>query len=89
MILSVNNLSKSFGVRTLFEDVSFRLNERDRLALVGPNGAGKTTLLNIIANIDGADSGTVVLAKGTTIGYLEQNTIETGHGELFENVMSA
>ena len=89
MILSVNNLSKSFGVRTLFEDVSFRLNERDRLALVGPNGAGKTTLLNIIANIDGADSGTIVLAKGTTIGYLEQNTIETGHGVLFENVLSA
>ena len=47
MILQTEHLSKSYGGRTLFHDVTFRLEEYDRLALVGPNGAGKTTLLNI------------------------------------------
>ena len=89
MILSLNNLSKSFGARVVFADVTLRVNERDRFALVGPNGAGKTTLLNIITNREDADSGSVVLAKGTVIGYLEQNTIESGEGPLFENVLSA
>ena len=89
MILSINKLSKTFGRRVVFADVSFRLNERGRLALVGPNGAGKTTLLNIIDGRDNPDSGSVSLAKGTTIGYLEQTAIETGSGSLFDNVMSA
>ncbi|MDR2957018.1 MAG: ATP-binding cassette domain-containing protein, partial [Coriobacteriales bacterium] len=89
MILSVNNLSKSFGVRTLFDGVTFRLNERDRIALVGPNGAGKTTLLNIIASHDSPDSGTITLAKDAAIGYLLQHTIEPGSGKLLDNVLSA
>ena len=49
MILNVDKLTKSYGVRTLFADASFRINERDRVALVGPNGAGKTTMMNIIS----------------------------------------
>jgi len=69
--------------------VSLRINERDRIALVGSNGAGKTTLLNIIAGHDSPDSGSVVLSKGATIGYLEQNTVEFGDGLLFDNVMTA
>ncbi|MCL2136802.1 MAG: ATP-binding cassette domain-containing protein, partial [Coriobacteriia bacterium] len=89
MILATNNLYKSYGLRTIFADVNLRVNERDRIALVGPNGAGKTTLLNIIAGLDSPDSGSVTLAKGTTIGYLEQNTIESGSGLLLENVLQA
>ena len=48
MILQLEHITKSFGSRVLFSDVTFRLEEHDRLALVGPNGAGKTTMLNII-----------------------------------------
>ena len=89
MILSVNNLSKSFAARVLFANVSFHVNERDRVALVGPNGAGKTTLLNIIAGQDEADDGTLTLAKDARIGYLEQNAIEVEDGVLLECVMRA
>ena len=64
MILNVDKLTKSFGVRTLFADASFRINERDRVALVGPNGAGKTTMMNIIAGHDSPDSGQVIFSKG-------------------------
>ena len=76
MILTVDRLTKSFGSRILFREASFRVNERDRFALVGPNGSGKTTLLNMIASRDSADSGALVFAKNTRIGYLEQNAIE-------------
>ncbi|MDR1183899.1 MAG: ATP-binding cassette domain-containing protein, partial [Coriobacteriales bacterium] len=76
MILSVDKLTKSYGSRVLFQDASFRINERDRYALVGPNGAGKTTLLNIIAGLDAPDSGNVIFARNSTVGYLEQSAIE-------------
>lgn len=66
-----------------------RLENHDRLALVGPNGAGKTTLLNIIAGIDDADEGQVVLAKGMQVGYLEQEAIEMQERPLFEEVISS
>jgi ATP-binding cassette subfamily F protein 3 len=89
MILSVDKISKSFGSRTLFSAASFRINERDRFALVGPNGAGKTTLLNILAGRDAPDEGTVVFAKGATVGYLEQSAIEIQEGTLLATVMEA
>ncbi len=76
MIVSLDNVSKSFGARVLFKDVSLRVGARDRMAFVGPNGAGKTTLLEIIAKRQDADSGSVVFAKGAVIGYLEQEAIE-------------
>ncbi|NLG10207.1 MAG: ABC-F family ATP-binding cassette domain-containing protein [Coriobacteriaceae bacterium] len=89
MILNVDKICKSFGSRVLFSDASFRINERDRYALVGPNGAGKTTLLNIIVGHDGADSGTVTLAKGAKIGYLEQESIEMGDKPVLDCVLEA
>ena len=55
MILQLEHISKSFGGRVLFHDVTFKLEEYDRLALVGPNGAGKTTMLNIISGEEDAD----------------------------------
>jgi len=73
----------------LFSDVSLRLEENDRLALVGPNGAGKTTLLNIIAKTDDADEGKVVFAKGAQAGYLEQEAIEMEDRPIFEEVISS
>ena len=89
MIFAAYNLEKHYGARTIFRDVSFHINERDRFALVGSNGAGKTTLLNIIAGLDQPDEGNVVLAKAATIGYLQQNTLDSGDGLLLENVLQA
>lgn len=89
MILQLEHITKSFGSRTLFSDVTFKLEEHDRLALVGPNGAGKTTLLNIITGHEDADSGRVLFAKGAKVGYLEQEAIEMGDNPIFEEVLSA
>lgn len=89
MILQLEHISKSYGGRTLFHDVTFRLEEYDRLALVGPNGAGKTTLLNIISGEDEPDEGRVLFAKGARVGYLEQEAIEMGDLPVFEEVISS
>ena len=76
MIMQLEHITKSFGGRTLFEDVTFRLEEYERLALVGPNGAGKTTLLNVVSGQEDPDEGRVLFAKGARGGYLEQEAIE-------------
>ena len=89
MILQLEHITKSYGVRTLFSDVNLRLEAYDRLALVGPNGAGKTTLLNIISGEDDADEGRVLLAKGANVGYLEQEAIEMQDRPIFEEVISS
>ena len=89
MILQLEQISKSYGGRTLFANVNLRLEEYDHLALVGPNGAGKTTLLRIISGEDSPDSGRVALAKDARIGYLEQEAIEMGDNPVFEEVLSA
>ena len=72
-ILSVENISKSYGIRTLFKNVSFGLEDGDRVALVARNGAGKSTLLNILSGKDSPDSGKVSLRKNLTIGILQQD----------------
>jgi ABC transport system ATP-binding/permease protein len=71
--LSVENLTKYFGERLIFEDVSFGLNEGDKVALVARNGTGKSTLLRILASEMSADSGRVVFNKDITVGYLSQD----------------
>ncbi|MEG0504767.1 MAG: ABC-F family ATP-binding cassette domain-containing protein, partial [Raoultibacter sp.] len=89
MIMQLEHISKAFGSRVLFSDVTFRLEEHDRLALVGPNGAGKTTLLNIVSGEEEADSGRVLFAKGAQVGYLEQEAIEMDDRSIFEEVISS
>ncbi len=90
MILSVDNISKSFGARVLFKDARLRVGARDRVALVGPNGAGKTTLLDIIAGRQDPDEGCVTLARDAVVGYLEQEAIEMhGRTVLAEALTSA
>jgi ATP-binding cassette, subfamily F, member 3 len=71
-VVSVVHLGKSYGAERIFSDVTFQIQERDRIGLIGPNGAGKSTLLSILAGREEPDEGTVSLARGTRIGYLTQ-----------------
>lgn len=70
--LRVEHLTKTYGEKTLFEDLNFIINEHDRIGLIGTNGSGKTTLLNAISGIDPADSGELIHANDYEIGYLQQ-----------------
>src|ERR671915_278220 len=72
-ILSIEAISKNFGIRPLFENVSLGLDSSDRVGVVGINGSGKTTLLRLIAGEEKPDSGRIVFAEGVTVGYLPQN----------------
>ena len=74
-VLSVQAAGRRFADRVLFSDVSFRLTRGDRAGLIGPNGTGKSTLLRIIAGLDTPDSGSVALARGTRIGFLQQELL--------------
>ena len=71
--LQVENLTKSFGVNVLFEDISFGIDEGDKIGLIAKNGLGKSTLLGIIANDDQHDSGTITYRNDLRVGYLEQS----------------
>ena len=71
-MVSVDNLKVEFGVTPLFEDVSYVINKRDRIALIGKNGAGKSTMLKILAGIQAPTSGSVSVPRDVTIGYLPQ-----------------
>lgn len=70
--LRAENLTSTYGEKTLFEDVSFIINENDRIGLIGTNGSGKTSLLNVIAGLTNAEQGTITKPSDYTIGYLRQ-----------------
>ncbi|SEG12960.1 ABC-F family ATP-binding cassette domain-containing protein [Flavobacterium urumqiense] len=71
--LSVENISKSFGERTLFENISFGINKDQKIAFIAKNGSGKTTIMSIINGLDEPDTGQVVLRKGIKMAFLSQN----------------
>lgn len=71
-MISIENLSVEFSARPLFKDVSFVVNDRDRIALVGKNGAGKSTMLKILCGLQQPTSGTVAVPNDVTVGYLPQ-----------------
>jgi len=71
-LISVENIVKSYGDKVLIQDISFGINNDQKIAFVAKNGAGKTTLLNIIAGVDVPDSGQIVIRKGLKIAYLSQ-----------------
>lgn len=73
--LQVENLTKTFGDLYLFKDISFGIAKDDKTGLIAKNGAGKSTLMNIIAGLEGADSGNVVFRNDVSIGYLSQNPV--------------
>jgi ATP-binding cassette subfamily F protein uup len=70
--LSVENITKSYGERVLFENISFGINKDQKIAFIAKNGTGKTSLLNIIAGLESADSGQIVFRKGINVVYLAQ-----------------
>lgn len=71
-MISIEHLQVEFGATPLFQDVSYVINDKDRIALVGKNGAGKSTMLKIIAGMQAPTSGSVAIPRDTTIGYLPQ-----------------
>ena len=71
-ILKINGLSKSYGEKTLFKDISFVLNEKCKIGLVGKNGVGKSTLLKILSKLETADNGEIIKKSDVKIGYVEQ-----------------
>ncbi|MCM1032604.1 MAG: ABC-F family ATP-binding cassette domain-containing protein [Odoribacter sp.] len=76
-MISINNLSVEFSARSLFDNVNYVINDKDRIALVGKNGAGKSTMLKIIAGLQKPTSGSVAVPDGVTVGYLPQTMITT------------
>ncbi len=89
MILSCQNISKSFGTDEILKEVSFHIEENEKAAVVGINGAGKSTLLKIIMQEENADTGEVVLAKDKTLGYLAQYQDISGHKTIYEEVLDS
>lgn len=88
-ILKVENLSKAYGNKTLFKDVSFVINEKERVVLIAKNGTGKTSLLNIIMGKDIADSGKFSLKKNISLGFLEQEPEFENSGNIIEQVLNS
>jgi ABC transport system ATP-binding/permease protein len=84
---SVENLSKSFGIRTLFKNISFYVEEGDKIAFVARNGSGKSTLLKIIAGLDYADGGTTWVHKDIKVIMLQQDTPFEEHKSIWDNVL--
>ena len=72
-ILTLNNICLSYGITDVLKNISFSVNEGDKVGIIGTNGAGKTTLLNIISGNAQSNSGTVNIKKGTKIGFLRQH----------------
>nr|WP_317332719.1 ABC-F family ATP-binding cassette domain-containing protein [uncultured Romboutsia sp.] len=87
IVLSCNNLNKSFGIDSILENVNFTVNEYDKIGIIGVNGTGKTTLFKVISGIYGYDSGDIYTSKDCEIGYLEQNTNFHSENTILEEVL--
>lgn len=88
-MINVNNISVSFGGTTLFSDVTFSINENDKIALMGKNGAGKSTILKIIAGVSKPTTGSVTGPKEAVIAYLPQHLLTEDKATVFEETMKA
>ncbi len=89
MSISINSLKVEFSAKCLFDNISYIINNKDRIALVGKNGAGKSTMLKIIAGIQQPTSGNVAVPKDTTIGYLPQHMTINDTSTVVEEVRTA
>ncbi|TDT50285.1 ribosomal protection-like ABC-F family protein [Fonticella tunisiensis] len=87
IVLSLNSVSKSYGVNTILKDINFAINEFDKIGLVGRNGAGKTTLFKILCGQLMPDSGNIYIQRDKTLGYLSQNLDLDEEAEVFVETM--
>jgi ATP-binding cassette subfamily F protein 3 len=88
-MISVDGLTVEFGNTTLFKDISFAINEKDRIALMGKNGAGKSTLLKIIAGVKTASRGNISTPRDAVIAYLPQHLMTEDNRTVFEEASQA
>lgn len=88
-MISINGLSVEFSAKSLFDNISYVINPRDKIALVGKNGAGKSTMLKIICGLQQPTSGTVAVPQGVTIGYLPQQMVLTDTVTVIDEVRKA
>jgi ATP-binding cassette subfamily F protein 3 len=88
-MISVDGLAVEFSGRTLFSDITFNINDKDRIALMGKNGAGKSTMLKIIAGVDKPTRGKVTAPNGATIAYLPQHLLTDDNCSVFEEASKA
>ena len=87
IVLSCNNLYKSFGIDSILENICFTVNEGDKIGIIGVNGTGKTTLMKIISGEYGYDDGDIYTSKDCEIGYLQQNTNFLSNNTILEEVL--
>ena len=87
IVLSCNNLYKSFGIDSILEDICFTVNEGDKIGVIGVNGTGKTTLMKILTGEYGYDQGDIYTSKDCEIGYLQQNTNFHSNNSILEEVL--
>src|SRR6266850_1141158 len=83
-MMTISEMTKAFGARVLFEDVSLQVNRGDRIGLVGPNGAGKSTLFSLVLGHDTPDTGKLLLERNASIGHLPQETAPVGNETVLE-----
>lgn len=88
IVLSCNNVSKAYVVENIIENISFTVNDNEKVGLIGLNGAGKTTLFNILTQNSDADSGEIYIAKGRKLGYLKQNTTIDSNMSIMEEILT-
>lgn len=88
IVLSVKNLSKAFGIDEILKDVSFNINEGEKISLIGSNGSGKSTLFKIITKSLDSDTGDIYIDKGKTLGYLSQNLSLDSSNTTYEEMLT-
>jgi len=88
VLLNCQSIGKTFGTRLLFENLTFGMNDDERLAIIGPNGSGKSTLLKILAGLESSDTGTLNMRRNLRLGYVAQDDV-FAHGETAESLLAA
>jgi ATP-binding cassette subfamily F protein 3 len=88
-MIQLQDLTKSFGDRVLFDRVTWQITDRERVGLCGPNGAGKTTLLRMMAGLDEPDSGAILTPAALTVGYLPQDGLTHAGRSVFDEAAAA
>jgi ATP-binding cassette subfamily F protein 3 len=88
IVLSCNNISKAYVVENIIENISFTVNDNEKVGLIGLNGAGKTTLFNILTENSEPDSGEIYIAKGKKLGYLRQNTAIESNMSIMDEMLT-